>query len=279
MPKPTTIKEEPHAGESPVVDVKRTIGELMFVGDELRVRLLVQALSRVQGSLEGAKKDASNPHYKSKYATLHASWKAARKLLHANGFAIVQLPIPAEGGGVMLRTTLYHEDGANLECDYPVTYAPCLAPQLGAALKYARRYTLETVVGITTEDDPEDDDGNAAPVPSPYRPATKAEQIVPRTPNPPSAAAISGARMTLKDQASAYIEKVSATTTWDQFMQVIADAGDLVERIRQADKTGNWIARINELVDAKRTALEPASDTQQEADEGPGDTVGDDKAT
>lgn len=255
----TKLNKEKAAGAGMSgAEIQRTVGELVFTGDELKVRMLVQALSRVQGSLEGAKKDADNPHYKSKYATLHASWKVARKLLHDNGFAVAQLPVMHENGGVSLHTFLYHEDGASLDFFYPVTYAPCNAPQLGSALKYARRYSLETVVGITTEDDKEDDDGNTAPEPSRQAPQWK------RSEPPAPAATVAGARPTLTDQAKAYIEKIQSAKTWEEFMTIIADAGDLVERIRAADKAGTYTARINEIVAEKRLALEPAGDTQQE---------------
>lgn len=239
--------------------------QVTFTGDELRMRALIRALAAVQGKMEGAKKDSKNPHFKSKYASLHSSWLACRKLLAENGFAVIQLPLMIEGGAVSLQTSLFHEDGAKVECVYPVTYQPCNAPALGAALKYARRYSLETVVGITTEDDPEDDDGNNAPP----APAAARYERVERAVVPPPPAQIQGVRPNLTEQAGAYMTKIQGAKTWDDFMNVIAEAGDLVERIRVADKKGIWTARINELVAEKRTALEPAASPQQpEGEEG-----------
>lgn len=228
--------------------------------DEQKTLRLILALNKVQAALSAAKKDATNPHFKSKYATLASVWEAARKPLTDNGFAVVQIPVMQDAGAVSLHTILYHIDGANIDCMYPVVYGPCAAPSLGAALKYARRYSLETVIGITTDDDVEDDDGNKAPAPPPQQP----RQQIERAPAAPPPARMPGARPTLQDQATAYITAVEAAKTWDDFMGVIAQAGDLVERIRAADKSGKWITKINEVVEARRDALEPQGDTQQE---------------
>lgn len=222
---------------------------------EEKIQRLVLALSRVQGAMEAASKDATNPHFKSKYATLASVWKAARKHLRDNGFAVVQLTVPGEGGSVMLHTILYHCDGANIDSFYPVVYGPCAAPALGAALKYARRYSLEAMIGATTDEDPEDDDGDKAPVPAPRQ--------APKPSNAPSAPA-APAQPPLKDQATAFITKVDAAKTWEQFMEAVADAGDLLERVRLADKTGKWVARINDIVAERRLSLEPPGDAPPE---------------
>lgn len=241
MPKTAAAEQKPD---------DRDLTQVANLTEEMKVLRLIAALNKVQAVLTPASKDATNPHFKSKYATLASSWEAVRKPLADNGFAVVQTPIMVEGGAVNLHTVLYHIDGANIDCFYPVVYGPAAAPALGAALKYARRYSLETLIGVTTADDAEDDDGNKAPAPPAQR------QQVQRTPNPPAPATIEGARPTLKDQAVSYITSIEAAKTWDEFMAAIAAAGDLVERIRAADKSGQWVTRINEVVGKKRDTLE-----------------------
>lgn len=260
MPKPTTLKEEPYAGESPQPQPDLLKPD---ASDAEKIQRLVIALGRVQGAMAAAPKDATNPHFKSKYATLASVWASARKPLAENGFAVVQQTIPGEAGAVMLHTVLYHRDGANIDMLYPVVYGQCTAQALGAALKYARRYSFETIIGVTTDDDPEDDDGNKAPAPPPPRQQAPAQ--VQRAPNPAPAATIQGARPTLQDQATAYISKVEGTKTWEEFMAVLAEAGDLVERVRVADKSGKWVTRINEIVREKRDTLEVPPEKPAEA--------------
>lgn len=233
-------------------------------GNELAIRLLVQALARVQGAMEAAKKDSKNPHYKSKYASLHASWLSCRKLLAENGFAVTQLPIMRDEGVVVLHTILYHEAGASIDCIYPVVYQACTAPQLGGALKYARRYSLETIIGITTEDDPEDDDGNTTPaVPEP-KPAPKQQ----KAPSPPP-------QPTLKDQAVAYMAKIDAAQTPVEFSNAIEEARPLMERLKGVDNGGPWIQRIDEKLDAKRYDLEQKAAAMTAEQEPPTEEKGD----
>lgn len=88
--------------------------------DEQKTLRLILALNKVQAALSAAKKDATNPHFKSKYATLASVWEAARKPLTDNGFAVVQIPVMQDAGAVSLHTILYHIDGANIDCMYPV---------------------------------------------------------------------------------------------------------------------------------------------------------------
>lgn len=249
MPKPTTIKEETAAGES--ARPEPVPANFSF---------FAAAMSRAQAKMTAAEKDRENPHFKSDYATLNSIREAGRMALANEGIAVLQIP-DIEEGMIILRTTLLHTSGESATSNYPVCAINTRPQDIGSALTYARKNALGAMSGVAPKDNPDDDDGNkanASYVPPPQKAA--------RTPNPPAAAQVQG-RPTLKDQASGYIAKIEAASTWEAFMAVIAEAGDLVERIRLADKTGAWTARINEIVDAKRTALEPENDTQQEAEE------------
>ena len=121
---------------------------------------LFSALVKAQSTMSGAKKDALNPHFKSKYADLAAVWDAIREPLTSNGLCLLQEPQPCESG-VLLETTLAHTSG---EWRSSVLYIPVESSRMGNAqafgstLTYARRYGAMSVVGIA----PEDDDGNAS---------------------------------------------------------------------------------------------------------------------
>jgi ERF superfamily len=55
---------------------------------------------------------------------------------------------------INLTTTLVHASGEWVSSDWPVCpVSERVAPRLGAALTYARRYALFTLVGIAGEDD------------------------------------------------------------------------------------------------------------------------------
>lgn len=119
---------------------------------------LAKALAKAQGAMGAAKKDAMNPHFKSKYADLAAVWDAIRAPLADNGLSVVQRVTSAREG-VTVETILLHASGEWVRdrCWLPVAQQ---TPQAyGSAITYARRYSLSALVGVAAD---EDDDGNAA---------------------------------------------------------------------------------------------------------------------
>lgn len=118
---------------------------------------LAAALCKAQADMEGAKKDAKNPHFNSKYADLASVWDAIREPLTKNGLSVVQLPRSMQGG-VEVETILLHVSGESLSSVLAVPASKSDAQGFGSALTYARRYSLMAMVGVA----PEDDDGNAA---------------------------------------------------------------------------------------------------------------------
>ncbi len=79
-----------------------------------------------------------------------------RKALGSHEIATVQTTaIDREAGLIRLTTTLAHSSGEWLSSEWPVCpISETAAPRrMGAALTYARRYALFTLVGIAGEDD------------------------------------------------------------------------------------------------------------------------------
>jgi hypothetical protein len=91
-----------------------------------------------------------------RYAPLSSGLEIVRKSLGAHEIATVQTTsIEAETGLIRLTTTLAHSSGEWISSDWPVCpVSEMTAPhRMGAALTYARRYALFTLVGIAGEDD------------------------------------------------------------------------------------------------------------------------------
>ena len=91
-----------------------------------------------------------------RYAPLSSGLEVMRKSLGRHSIAIVQsTAIDKEAGLIRLNTVLAHESGEWVSSEWPVCpIADIASPQrMGAALTYARRYTLFTLVGIAGEDD------------------------------------------------------------------------------------------------------------------------------
>src|SRR6059036_3903873 len=98
-----------------------------------------------------------------RYAPLSSGLDIVRKALGQQQIATVQTTaIDASTGTVNLTTILAHASGEWIASDWPVCrLADTATPhRMGAALTYARRYVLFTLVGIAGEDDLEAPDFN-----------------------------------------------------------------------------------------------------------------------
>jgi hypothetical protein len=129
---------------------------------------LLGALAVALPELEGAKKNAANPHLKSKYADLGSVMDAIRPIAE-HGIWFLQLTHENDSGAEV--ETIYIGHGEQISAGR--VFIPASkrdAHGFGSALTYARRYGLQTAFGLATEDD----DGSAA-VKSPR--AEKAEVI------------------------------------------------------------------------------------------------------
>jgi hypothetical protein len=103
-----------------------------------------------------------------RYAPLSSGLDLVRKCLGQHGIATVQATaIDNDSGLIRLTTTLVHASGEWVSSDWPVCpVSETAAPhRLGAALTYARRYALFTLVGIAGEDDLDAPDLSPALVP------------------------------------------------------------------------------------------------------------------
>ena len=121
------------------------------------IKSLAIALNKAQGEMGGAAKGANNPFFKSKYADLGSVVQAIKEPFANNGLSYVQLPVE-DNGRIGIETILMHVSGEWLSGSFTVQLSKQDAQGAGSAITYCRRYSLQSVAGIPSEDD----DGNAA---------------------------------------------------------------------------------------------------------------------
>ena len=154
------------------------------------IAALAAALCKAQATMKAAIKDSSNPFFNSKYADLTSIIEASKEPLSDNDLAFVQTTDLAEPANstfcVTVETVLMHSSGewimGKLRMPCPKT-----DPQsVGSAITYARRYGLQAIIGLPTDDD----DGNAASQP----------EAAPASPSaaPKSSLPTAGHRITVK---------------------------------------------------------------------------------
>jgi len=135
--------------EETVADVEQT--------HSYEINELVKALVKVQSELENVHKSSTNPFFKSNYADLTAVWDACRKPLSKNGLAVIQT-MKGGNGRMTVVTTLAHTSGQWIKGELSLKPVKDDPQACGSAITYARRYSLQAIVGIC----PEDDDGEGA---------------------------------------------------------------------------------------------------------------------
>src|SRR5215471_4701466 len=124
---------------------------------------IAAALAKAQGQLVNPEKSligtifgGSGGERSFRYAPLSSGLDIVRKTLSQHEIATVQTTgIDQSAGIVRLSTVLAHASGEWIASDWPVcAISETATPQrMGAALTYARRYALFTLVGIAGEDD------------------------------------------------------------------------------------------------------------------------------
>jgi hypothetical protein len=128
------------------------------------VAAIATALAKAQTELSNPEKSMVGTVYTAgsdtpqsfRYASLSSGLDIVRKTLGGHQIAVAQTTdIDRANGMVNLTTVLLHTSGEWISSDWPVCRSSeTTAPRrMGAALTYARRYALFTIVGIAGEDD------------------------------------------------------------------------------------------------------------------------------
>ena len=118
---------------------------------------LATALVQAQAEMPKAKKEADNPFFKSKYASLDKVLPLAIEVLSKHGLAITQHIVALDGGDSGLETMLLHESGEYLSSTMKLYIEKVNSQGQGSAVTYARRYAVQSIIGMVADTD---DDGN-----------------------------------------------------------------------------------------------------------------------
>ncbi len=121
------------------------------------------ALLAVKGELPKLTRTATNPHFKSKYVPLEGLMETVEPILLRHGLLWMTFPTFAPVANELLPALGYemlHVRSATVREGKLLLLAAKDDPQgQSAAITYARRYSLEAILGLTATDD---DDGNRA---------------------------------------------------------------------------------------------------------------------
>jgi hypothetical protein len=165
-----------------------------------------------------------------RYAPLSSGLDIIRKSLGRHEIATIQSTgIDQEAGLLRLTTILAHSSGEWVSSEWPVCHIADIssAQRMGAALTYARRYALFTLVGIAGEDDLDAPDLGTDPNPAADLPrstdnrkqsngqAPAAQRRAAGDDRPPSAKSVLGEQLSASLRES-LIEQLDAINSADE---------------------------------------------------------------
>ena len=226
---------------------------------------IAAALARAQAQLVNPEKslvatirsvEASVSERSFRYASLSSGLDIVRKTLSQQEIATVQTTSIDEAAGlVLLSTILAHASGEWIASDWPVcAISETATPhRMGAALTYARRYALFSLVGIAGEDDLD-----APDLIGPMQPALKAETRKTKDRlnggRNYSSQRQSGRRQQKTGNRARTLESEASTALRDQ---LIAELKDLNSAEQAADWAHRALVSKNSLIvaDAKQVEL------------------------
>ena len=119
---------------------------------------LAKALITFHLKTDKISKDANNPFFKSKYASLTNILDEITIPLAESGLTLTQFPSGENG----LTSLLIHADsGEYIEATYEMTGNKHTPQERGSLISYQRRYATTSILNLNISDE-SDDDGNAA---------------------------------------------------------------------------------------------------------------------
>jgi hypothetical protein len=134
---------------------------------------IAPALTKAQAEIQAAIKDKTNPAFRSKYADLSSVIDAVKPSLNKHGISFLQ-GFQDATDGVCVETMLLHLSGEWISTAVTIPVVKHDAQGTGSAITYGKRYTLQSLCGVPSEDD----DGNAASAAAPVKkPAESAKPI------------------------------------------------------------------------------------------------------
>ena len=116
------------------------------------VKNIAKALLTAQRNIGAAVKDAKNPFFKSNYATLGSVMEACKDALNNAGIVVTQ-PVVSDTTGEYVETQLIHAESGETLTSRMRLLTPKNMQDYGSAISYARRYSLQSLMFIPSEDD------------------------------------------------------------------------------------------------------------------------------
>lgn len=122
------------------------------------IAALSTAMAKAQAEMHNPRFDSTNPHFRSKFASLAAVRECVIPILAKHGISLTQFPVSQEGRAGCINH-LSHESGEWMEESFTIPVDKQNAHGFASALTYAKRLSMQSIAGVVGD---EDDDGNGS---------------------------------------------------------------------------------------------------------------------
>lgn len=124
------------------------------------MKTVLKAVLSAKKEIGKVAKNAKNPHFKNTYADINALIEAVEPILLENGLVLLQ-PV---NDGIVTTRIIHAESGEEISSaiQLPTANTP---QQLGSAITYYRRYTLQSLLSLQAEDDDGQEANKTKPAP------------------------------------------------------------------------------------------------------------------
>jgi len=217
---------------------------------------IATAFAKAQSEITHATKDGSNPHFKSRYATLSSVMEACRAPLTKNGLSLIQGASTSDGA-VVVTTQLTHSSGQWFRDSIACRPDKQTIQGIGSAITYMRRYAAMAMIGIA----PDDDDGEAAmgrndnvTTQAPPRPQRDEYSMAIPVPSEGETA----------ERWKSWCAKFKATAQGladqNDVARLVRDNQPQLQNLRKIDNGEKWYKALMDLVAARGAQLQQAAE-------------------
>ena len=98
-------------------------------------------------------KDAANPFHKSRYASLGAHLELSEAILFNHGLLMLHTPNMINNQHILIATLHHPQSGQWIKSYLPLPNPKSDSQGIGSSLTYMRRYSINSMLGLTAEDD------------------------------------------------------------------------------------------------------------------------------
>jgi hypothetical protein len=243
------------------------------MGQSEKIGTVSGALGKAQAAMKALHKDANNPHFKSRYATLNAVLDVVKPVLAECGLVVTQMPTGAHQMAGLV-TKLMHPASGEWLAEEALLPLQQQGPQAYvSAITYARRTALAAMFNLAADDDDgETAEGRgawSAPQPAPRREAQAPGNVPARSARPPQTSSPATTGLMFPPYGRSKGQPVSGATLGD--LQFYADGCkrtlDNPQKAQFHDKERTLLAAIEaEMI---RQGAPPEGFDDQVADEPP----------